>query len=312
MARHRGHRSGGGFLRTGAATLLVAVVVGVLGAWGACAKSLDALAPFPCAKDQSCPDGFTCESVTGSGMACVATFTCTGAMTPCNGTCVDLTVDDAQNCGGCGIACGSGDTCCSQACASLGSDPSNCGKCGNACAENESCVDGKCACEPPNRRCGGACTDTQTDPNNCGACGASCGNDGCAGGACQPCPPQTTQCSGTCVYTEGDPANCGACGSVCPSGEPCQAGVCGTITCGSVTDGTCNDTSWVIYCDTSVPSSPTITCCAPDHPFYCPDMSPGGCWNIPIDCSAAVMCSDGQWHGCLPGQTFDCASMMCS
>jgi hypothetical protein len=24
-----------------------------------------------------------------------------------------------------------------------------------------------------------------------------------------------------------------------------------------------------------------------------------------------VMCSDGNWHGCLPGQTFDCTSMTC-
>jgi hypothetical protein len=63
-------------------------------------------------------------------------------------------------------ACPSGSTLCGGNCVDLQSDPQNCGQCGNACATEQSCVSGVCsvvdACPPPTtcRTC--SCRDDTT------------------------------------------------------------------------------------------------------------------------------------------------------
>lgn len=85
----------------------------------------------------------------------------------CDGECVDLR-DDLDNCGGCGDACGDGETCtegvCSIACAddeescykladdgddsfvcvNVETDVMNCGHCDNECLAGEVCTSGVC------------------------------------------------------------------------------------------------------------------------------------------------------------------------
>lgn len=46
----------------------------------------------------------------------------------------------------------------------------------------------------------------------------------CQSGDC--CPPGRVACGTICVDTSRDPANCGGCGATCPSGHPCEGGVC--------------------------------------------------------------------------------------
>jgi len=150
-------------------------------------------------------------------------------------SCVSL--NDPQNCGGCGSQCAPGSSCCGGACCggpgtntgccdftgvsatSSGTptcvelledgqpsgelnNPYNCGTCGNTCGAGQGC-------------CGGKCVDLQTNSANCGTCGNVCANRCCSGG--------------NCADFSSDPNNCGACGNVCGTGSCCNNGSCTTV-----------------------------------------------------------------------------------
>lgn len=76
----------------------------------------------------------------------------------CNGTCIP-TSQDPQNCGGCGVTCGTGQVCSGGGCAS--------------------------SCLPGTTPCNGACVDIQDDDANCGGCSMPCPTGkGCVQGQC--------------------------------------------------------------------------------------------------------------------------------
>lgn len=153
----------------------------------------------------------------------------------CNGTCRDLTRDNA-NCGACGEQCPGGTSCvegectcpdgldlCGTTCRDLARDRFNCGTCGNTCPSNaiQGCIDGECSCGAFTI-CGNRCADTVTDEANCGTCGHTCGTgEVCLSGECTC---EGTYCGGVCKNTLTDANNCGSCGTVCPTG--CNRGVC--------------------------------------------------------------------------------------
>lgn len=113
-------------------------------------------------------------------------------------------------------------------CGDTQEDPSNCGACGNACASGQSCDAGKCVCPPYQSFCGGACIPTSVDPKNCGGCGVTCsGTDVCSAGACSStCLPGLEACNNRCVDLENDNDHCGDCATACGAGKGCVAGKC--------------------------------------------------------------------------------------
>ncbi len=79
-----------------------------------------------------CDDGVDndCDPATDP----VATCACTGALTNCDGTCVDVT-NDASNCGGCGTTCVGDAVCVAAAC---------CKPAGTTCTTGSQCCSGAC------------------------------------------------------------------------------------------------------------------------------------------------------------------------
>ena len=137
---------------------------------------------------------------TGTGGASAtggSSGTCAGTLTSCSGKCVDTT-GSQTNCGTCGKACRSDQTCwqsacicptgqgdCSGSCKDITSSTANCGSCGNVCATGATCVSGACTCPTGQTACSGACTDMTKDGKNCGKCGTVCGSGTqCLFGAC--------------------------------------------------------------------------------------------------------------------------------
>ena len=166
---------------------------------------------------------------------------CAFGFDDCNGMvadgCETSVSGDVNNCGACGIRCGSvpnaKNACISGACQLTGcnngysdcdgnvmngceilsnSDARNCGACGNACAQGAVCIGGVCTCPPCNfpnakARCAGVqCVIDVCNPNygNC---------DGNSANGCER-------------RIDGDISNCGACGNVCPMGLVCVQGSC--------------------------------------------------------------------------------------
>ena len=81
---------------------------------------------------------------------------------------------------------------CGARCISVQADVDNCGGCGVRCGSGGSCVDGVCECPGlDGRDCGGVCRDVSVDASNCGGCGVVCDDgDFCTEGVCGPpaCP----------------------------------------------------------------------------------------------------------------------------
>src|SRR6266511_2271393 len=173
--------------------------------------------------------------------------------------CVASFLTDNQNCGSCGHACGTSETCTNgycypvitcptgydlcvnstgPSCTNLQTDGKNCGSCGRACGTSETCTNGVCTftCPAGQAICvngaGPYCATLQIDDQNCGFCGRVCGtNETCTSGTCLPaCAPGTTMCGGpagfACTDTQTDALNCGNCGRACGSGEICTTGYC--------------------------------------------------------------------------------------
>lgn len=151
---------------------------------------------------------------------------CDSGQSCCGGRCVDL-LTDPQNCGGCGIACGSGSSCVNG---SSGSPHCTCdvdagsGACGSS-IEPTCNADGLCSCGPSSK---GVCNSVNAD--SCGASGCSCGGGpACGGELVDHCNPgQGCQCGAepACdpkLATRCDPTRSdGACR--CAQGPGCQPG----------------------------------------------------------------------------------------
>jgi hypothetical protein len=137
------------------------------------------------------------------------------------GDCVDLRLDPTH-CGGCGLACGAGDTCCDGGCVDTQTDEANCGACENSCFVTEVCCDGACTvgeccadadCAECTFCSGDFTCDPVTDLTICGAAGVCCAGVCIEGGVC-------------CADTDC-PVNVCCGGVCCPPGQGCVGGVCG-------------------------------------------------------------------------------------
>ena len=126
------------------------------------------------------------------------------------------------------------ETLCGGTCRTLATDAQNCGACGHACATGETCSAGQCLCADGRADCDGACVDLSSDPQHCGTCTTACsasqvcttpaaGTAGCADACAET---SQTSCDRACVALASDRWNCGACGRACGTGERCDAGRC--------------------------------------------------------------------------------------
>ncbi|MBX3268840.1 MAG: hypothetical protein KF729_01180 [Sandaracinaceae bacterium] len=208
-------------------------------------------------------------------------------------------------CGG-AARCTGANSCCpgTGGCVNLNGNLMNCGMCGNACGSGETCTTGNCLCNGGPRCMGGnvccgaaGCRNTLgTDTSHCGGCGVMCqASETCASGACRcggvtgvvgtgrACAVGQTCCpgSGDCVNTQTDANNCGGCGISCGPGQTCSGGRC-----------ICNTTMGTVGGGTACPGT---TCC------------PGvGCRNLTNDNNHCGMCG----MMCADGAT--CSMSMCS
>jgi hypothetical protein len=146
------------------------------------------------------------------------------------------------------MQCTGGQSKCGSACKDLTSDQQNCGACGNACGSGETCQGGQCLCSAGLLDCGGTCIPA--DANNCGGCNTKCPTGQvCSASSCQAsCGAGETMCgTGACVNTMNNALNCGSCGNACPAGSVCNGGSCGCsgsgqMLCGSACIDVMSDT----------------------------------------------------------------------
>ena len=156
---------------------------------------------------------------------------CTGRFADCDGNeengC-ETPLTTAANCGGCGLACASG-----QECRLTGAN--NVPTC--TCAPGETQCGAPC---PEGSTCSSSCADLLTNGHNCGGCGISCATNSphtfgsCSHGACvYRCDEGWADCNdssadGCETKTSNDPRNCGGCGISCDLllGQACVAGRC--------------------------------------------------------------------------------------
>ncbi len=127
-----------------------------------------------------------------------------------------------------GVVCRAGTNRCGSGCADFKTDRSNCGGCGIACQSGQQCFDGACVCQVGSVPCDGACVVTVTDPRHCGGCGLACpGTQVCEASACKVgCSLGATNCGGACVDLQDNVNHCGACGNACVNAQSCRKGKC--------------------------------------------------------------------------------------
>lgn len=205
---------------------------------------------------------------------------CPDGRSKCGDACTD-TQSDAANCGSCGNACESGQTCtagsceqgeggggggggdqggggaagcrdeetdCAGSCADLQTDEGHCGSCDVACPEGQACLSGACVCPAGLTECEHSCVNLQGDGQHCGACDVQCSpTQRCTDGACI-CPDSLTDCNGTCTDLANSVQHCGTCDVQCASGAFCREGACSCVTApyddlGSTFPVTLNDTT---------------------------------------------------------------------
>src|SRR5207237_860986 len=129
---------------------------------------------------------------------------------------------DADNCGGCRLACSTSHV--QRVCS------------GGSC-ETGLCDNGFADCNH-DKRSDGCEVDVGGDTQNCGACGDACSSNhipapACTGAVCGgDCATGYADCNGDkradgCeVNLLTDAGNCSACGAACPATASCQSGAC--------------------------------------------------------------------------------------
>ncbi|MBO5753648.1 MAG: hypothetical protein J6S69_08170, partial [Proteobacteria bacterium] len=101
----------------------------------------------------------------------------------------------------CGQSC-CAHTCCDGVCIDILSDTGHCGGCGLACESGEVCQEGSCAevtdgCPTGKEQCHGECVDLQSDVRYCGDCSVSCAeHEVCRAGKCEMDCGTKTSCDG--------------------------------------------------------------------------------------------------------------------
>ncbi|MEZ4570631.1 MAG: hypothetical protein R2849_09955 [Thermomicrobiales bacterium] len=236
-----------------------------------------------CPEGEGCINGICTPPVEGACVGCDETDL---ANYCCDGVCLDL-LNDVQNCGGCGLACFSGQICCDGVCLDPTDDDQNCGACGNVCPQGQLC-------------CNSVCMDVLSDNQNCGACGFECGPDEeCNNGICTQsdpcdgCQAGEACCDGVCIDVSSNDDHCGACGIECPAGTDCINGAC--VEC-----LTTSDCLGCEVCDDGRCRPCPGTCCAsgvcvPDD-VCCPEL---------IDCGGGLCCG-GNYPICCPQHDVCC------
>jgi hypothetical protein len=211
------------------------------------------------------PYSWKCGVICGFG-----TLDCNGSA---NDGCETAIATDANNCGGCGVAC-SGNNIASRTCSNF------------TC--NGACNAGFADCDT-NKLSNGCEINIGTDPNNCGACGTVCSANNmasrsCGGGVCNgACAAGFADCNinkqvdGCETGVSNDPNNCGGCGFICSNlnmaSRTCGSGVCnGTCNAGYAD---CNGNKLADGCETNTMNS---------------NSNCGACGNV---CSGSTRCLNG-------------------
>jgi len=277
-------------------TTLVALVTLILAvAWGCSGGGSSDPTPGATNTVTSTTTGSPTSTTTGSPTSTTTGGTTTGGLTcvtpqvDCGGACVN-TLTSAIHCGGCGMACATGESCtdgvcgcpgggtsCNGSCVDTMTDPANCGTCGTACGTGATCQGGACVCQTGLTDCNGVCVNTMEDVNNCGTCATACGTQVCSVGACSDtCADGLENCTGSCVNTMTSVTNCGTCGNACGAGLSCAGGVCacpeGQEDCGAGCVDTLTSATNCGACGTACPTGAACAagaCACPDGQEVC-------------------------------------------
>ena len=278
---------------------------GVACSSGLCAdgKCLPAVGDGGAGCPNGCPQGETCAagacvlSVCAGfqfeNFLCAATDGNAGLCCPVFGgtNCTDLATDPL-NCGGCKVACPTGQTCSNGVCSGT-KPPCGPGTVGGYCDLDAGTSFLCCA--------GTGCIDVSSDINNCGVCGKACSSGlTCVSGECvaTACSPGTEGencllnglfgasylcCQSACVDTSTDSSHCGDCGTLCSGVETCGGSVCAVATCSPQTSG-----------EPCHLGSGTGECC----PAGCVDTTsdPNNCNGCGLACPTGSTCMNSACH----------------